>query len=247
MAVYPTKVPDFLEAHPEWIAEAKAYLQSQYPKEGCGFFGATGFIAMPNLHAEPESAFEMDPDLFINNEVLAIVHSHPDGNDFPSKADMQQQIATAVPWGLAVTTADSCSDFVWFGDQLPPADLLGRPFLYGVFDCYSLIRDWYRINRNVCIPDFPRDWDFWGKNEDMYGEGFAEAGFYEIDVNAEPLQAGDVFFAKVRSEVQNHGGVYVGEGQVLHHVQGVLSRRSSLNPWAAHITKWVRYGGGHAS
>lgn len=247
MAVFPTKLPDFLEPHPEWIAEAKQHLQKCYPEEGCGFFNATGFNPVKNIHSEPTTAFQMPTDLFIENEVLALVHSHPDGNDFPSKADMQQQIATAVPWGLAVTTAESCNDFVWFGDQLPPADLLGRPFVYGVFDCYSLIRDWYRVHQNVCIPDFPRDWDFWGKKEDMYGNGFAEAGFYEIDSSVEPLQPGDVFFAKVRSEIQNHGGVYVGEGQILHHVQGVLSRRSALNPWASHITKWVRYGGNNVT
>lgn len=238
------RVPKLLEEHPEWAHEATEYLKRCYPFEGCGIFSATGFKPIENIHADPTQAFEMPPEVWLENQIEGVIHSHPDGNNFPSKMDMQQQIATDVPWAICKTTADSCSRPIWFGDQLPVAPLVGREFVYGIYDCYSLIRDWYRSERGTVLAEFPRDWGWWETGESsMYEEGFMQAGFEVFDPQLEPLQVGDVFLAKLRYSVTNHGGVYVGDGAILHHIQNSLSRRTPLNPWAGMIEKWVRYKG----
>lgn len=237
-------LPQVVVDHPEWLYEAKQYLLACHPLEGCGVFGATGFKPVENVHPDPTQAFEMHPDVWLGEEILAVIHNHPDGNPFPSKADMEQQIVSAVPWGVCKTTATECTDPIWFGDQLPRAPLLGRQFVYGVYDCYSLIRDWYLLERGILLDEFPRDWGWWETGEcSMYEEGFRKAGFEVIDPATEELQVGDVFLAKLRYSITNHGGVYVGDGAILHHIQNSLSRRTPLNTWAHLIQQWVRYKG----
>ena len=55
------------------------------------------------------------------------------------------------------------------------------------------------------------------------------------------LQVGDVLLMRVASpEVENHGAVYLGNGQMLHHLYGQLSRRERLD------FQWVRRVGGVA-
>src|SRR6476661_4121625 len=89
-------------------------------------------------------------------------------------------------------------DVFWFGDQLTPAPLIGRGFRHGVHDCYSLLRDYYRSERNDPIIDQPRDWNWWdarrpggnGNRLDLYRDYFDKAGFRKIPVN-EAIEPGD--------------------------------------------------------
>lgn len=57
----------------------------------------------------------------------------------------------------------------------------------------------------------------------MYLDNFSKEGFKEIDDS--DLQYGDLFIMQLESPVPNHGGIYIGDNLVLHHVQGRLSSR----------------------
>ena len=125
---------------------------------------------------------------------------------------------------------------------------MGRGFRHGVTDCYSLIRDYYRLERDVVLPEFPRDWEWWCNEQDLYRDGFGKAGFERlVDVDLRP---GDVFLAQIRSGVPNHGGVYLGDGLALHHLAARLpvdatrlSRREPIDRWMKFISHWLRYTG----
>ena len=123
-------------------------------------------------------------------------------------------------------------------------ELVGRAFQHGVTDCYALIRDYYRSVKGVTLPVFPRSWLWWKEGGDLYRDGFEKAGFYRVD-DPEP---GDVFLAQIGSPVPNHGGVYLGNNQILHHISSRngydparISRRDTLLRWKKYITHWVRY------
>ena len=190
--------------------------------------------------------------------LLAVVHTrsstaaeHKDVDPLlfiPSAAEMRAQMSLAVPFGVVVCVRSRCIDRFWFGDQSPRLPLPGRPFRHGVTDCYSLIRDFYRLEWGVLLPDHPRDWNWWTQGLDLYQAGFEEAGFRSID----PAHAGDadaVLF-RMRSRVPNHAAVLLGEGRMLHHPASIhpydvlrVSHYGWLERWKRHVTHWLRYEG----
>src|SRR5699024_328094 len=128
-------------------------------------------------------SFEISPDDWIKAESLgkitAIVHSHPHGLPILSEADQIMQQQSGVDWWLV------CDGNVFKFRYLTP--LLGRQFLHGVMDCYTLFRDAYHLC-GYALPDFHRPNLWWEKGENLYVDNMTEHGFYRVD---EP-QEGDV-------------------------------------------------------
>lgn len=184
------------------------------------------------VHTRSSTATEdVDPLLFI-----------------PSASEMRAQAALEVPFGVLVCDRSRCIDRFWFGDQCPMLPLLGRPFRHGVTDCWSLIRDFYRQERNVLLPDYPRDWNWWTEGMDLYRQGFGEAGFRPVDPAS--AENADVVLFQMRSKVPNHGAVLLEDGWMLHHPASIrpydslrLSYRQPLERWKPHVTHWLRYEG----
>lgn len=234
----------------EYLKIAMAHASAQYPKESCGFIVKRGYVALENVAKNPQEQFEIkreDAQKYAG-KVLAVIHSHPDGPYYPSAADMRGQISWGVPWGIIhVQKGVPRKPFFW-GDDVPVPPLIGRPFQHGVTDCYSYVRDWFRLNKSVLLDEFPRDWDWWFKNEDLYLNNFKAQGFKIIEPSE--VQVGDCFLAQFgRSPVINHAGVYEGGGLIGHQVgdhrtgfsESLLSRRSPVNLWQKYIRYWVRY------
>ncbi|MAX33217.1 MAG: hypothetical protein CME72_09155 [Halomonadaceae bacterium] len=178
--------------------------------------------------------------------LLAVVHSHPDFPACPSEADMLGQLATGVPWGIVATDGETATAPVWWGDGVDVAPLIGRGFRHGITDCYALIRDWYRIERGVVLPEYPRDWEWWLKGEDFYRTRFKEAGFRKIE--QEEARPGDLWVSQLRSPVPNHAGILLENGLALHHPAAEhpvdaqrISRREPIARWQHHIVLWLRH------
>ncbi|PCK05045.1 MAG: hypothetical protein COA42_18655 [Alteromonadaceae bacterium] len=235
----------------EVLSQAMQHASDVYPEESCGIVVDKQYIKAKNIATQPEDRFEISRNFLetYKSKIEAVIHSHPDGPYYPSQADMQGQISSQVPWGIIhVDKGLARKPFFW-GDSLPIAPLKGRPFQHGISDCYSLIRDYYRINKNVVLDDFPRDWEWWSdKNFDLYNTNFRGQGFEIIDPS--DVQEGDAFLAQIRSKVINHAGVYVGKGLILHQL-GNRHGYSEANPsceqpvhmWQRFIRYWVRFKG----
>lgn len=235
-------------------AAIRAAARRAYPVEMCGVVVRGEFIGCRNVAGSPHKAFKIDQAEFgryLRAGLDAVVHSHPNDFPAPSEADMQQQIAQAVPWGVVGTDGREASEVMWWGDQLPGRrKLVGRGFCHAVTDCYSLIRDYYEAVRGVDIPDYPRDWAWWEDGKNLYADFFGDAGFRRIGQSE--ARAGDVFLAQVgrKAATPNHGGIYLGGGLILHHLTARrsydpsrLSKREPIGGWAKHVTHWLRYEG----
>lgn len=239
-----------MKLHHTVSAAIKAHAVAEYPKESCGVIAGGVYRPCENVAEEPTKDFRIAPNVFTNNgtgvlQVQAVVHSHPNGMPAPSAADMRSQDRNpAVPWGIvAVNAAGETSEVVFFGDCLPIPPLTKRPFLHAVADCYTAIRDAYRLGATgVADPlmwpdgkpvlDWPfqpttlpmgyRDAEWWTKGGDLYEENFASAGF--VEVNRNDVRVGDVLLFSIMpigwtgKNITNHGGVYVGHGLMLHHL-----------------------------
>lgn len=229
---------------PEALRAMREHALAEYPKESCGVVAGLQYIPCRNVAEDPKQHFAIDPHEVLRvcgGDPTAVIHSHPDGPDHPSKSDMEQQMAMEVPWGIVLTNGKEARDPFWFGDQVPTPPLLMRPFRHGVTDCYSLVRDYFKLERGILLPDFPRDWDWWHNGGDLYREGFRKVGFEAIPEGATGCKPGDCFMAQIMSKVPNHAGVYVGDGLILHHLQNRVSRREPAHNWRKYITLWVRY------
>ena len=227
--------------------EILQYALENPDREICGFVIDGKVSVKENTHNDPENFFSIDGA--IPKGVQAIFHSHPEGPFYPSDSDMEQQLATDVPWGIACFN-DLHKEVFWFGEGCEIPQLVGRSFRHGVTDCYNLIRDFYKVQYNIDIPTFPRSWEWWTEGKDspnFYETKLEEAGFSREVVKVEVLP-GDVFLANIRSSVPNHGGVYLGNGLILHHTCGRggydPSRLSVIEPiarWSNLISKVVRH------
>ena len=150
---------------------------------------------------------------------------------------MQGQIATGKPWGISVIGENEVIETFFWGDSLDVPSLSGRVFKHGIADCYSLVRDWYRL-LGITLPVNPRDRDWWDLGQNIVDEGFEEKGFYKLPSPSD-LRIGDVFIGRIGAKVNNHCGVYVGNGCVLHHLPKRLSKAETAHRWVA--SKVVSY------
>lgn len=228
-----------------------------WPQEMCGLIVAGEFRVCRNAAADPEHGFEIAPaDLAAaGGDLAAIVHSHCNGRAAPSAADIRRQVATGVPWGIVVTDGVATTAPYWFGDGVEVPPLVGRRFRHGPSgsdgrgDCYAIVRDWYRLERRIALPEFPRNDGWWNAGERLYEDGFEAAGFrcYHRgpDYNG-PLEPGDVILISLRGKTPHHAAVILDQKRMLHHLADTarnthLSRREPLARWSRFATHWLRF------
>lgn len=237
--------------------QAKQYMISQYPFEGVGLFTKDLFIPLTNTAADKKNSFavnEAELLAFGMENIKAIIHSHPtefEPQQYPSALDMQSQINFNIPFGIVSCNNERAYDIEYFGDSVPKAPLVGRHFIHGIQDCYSLIRDYYEIELNIHLLEFPRNWNWWEDNAcDLYMQ-FEKTGFYEIPFSQ--MKKGDFFImplgiSALRRGIANHGGIYLGNDTILHHKAGKnpydtgqLSVRENIYRYSKYFTKCLRH------
>lgn len=208
-------------------------------EEICGFIVATltteRVVVVDNEAADKEGQFLMHPHAWAETEkaygpILAVFHSHVHGRSaLPSMPDRYACEQTGVPYWIYAVDKDE-----WFrhAPEGWVAPLVGREFCYGVLDCYTLIRDWYRYTReqdplapglgihliDLVRPDY-RDL----KSGDVYSDLYHSAGF--VQVPKATMRQHDLAVMSWREMGAHHGAIYIGDGMLLHHLEGTLSCR----------------------
>ena len=230
--------------------EFNKHVLEEYPKEACGVIVNNEYVRCRNVASNPHTHFKISPldyfDACKINTIQAILHSHPyDSNKllqypayWPSGADMAEWMKGTIPWGIASTEGENVSDLVWLQEEeITP--LVGREFIHGIYDCYSLCRDYYKLHHNLVLPNYVRDMSWWKKGEDLYSNNFKLAGFQEVELNS--AKYSDAFLIMRGSRVINHAAIYTGENQILDHLVNRLSGYTTLSGMAPYIVKAVRH------
>jgi proteasome lid subunit RPN8/RPN11 len=248
----------------EAFEDAKAHARREFPKESCGLIVAGKYIACDNVSADPAAhvedadcdcqlcSFQIDSRVYASyaKRVDMIVHSHPNGPFYPSRADMEGQLQTAKPWAIIALDDERVSGEPTIWGMPEPQPIIGRQFMHGVTDCYAVIQDMFALGRDklaeqgidwpfepIKLMNMPRQDGWWEKDEDLYDANFEKAGFKEV-YDPKP---GDVFLMRIKSSKNNHAGVLVGENLIVHHLPTRLSRREPAGLWARQATRWLRY------
>lgn len=192
------------------------------PNEICGFILENGQVyPCENIAKNPKETFQISLKQWQFAEdnlgdIVAIYHSHPNGLPYLSSLDRQMQLATELPWLLVVDNQ------VYQFACIPP--LLGRVFKYGNADCMACLRDAFSLC-GINLPN-PKRGDF---DTDMISNRFILEGVQHgfTAVRLADILAGDICLFSIGGEA-NHVGLYLGNGQFLHHAANALSKRDEL-------------------
>lgn len=230
------------------IDDAKRHAMAEYPNESCGFVVNGEYYPVDNKHPEPSNNFRIHSSTyrkFDSMGIEALIHSH---NQQPhaSEYDLQQQIAMNVPWGIInMNKYGNVADVFFWGDMLPKQDLIGRPFYSGVYDCYTLARDYYIVEHDIWLPNIAHEWDFWNNPkasrhfEEQLAILFKEGTWKLID--KKDIKPYDGILMKCdKHRIINHCGIYLGNGLLLHHLYRKLSRREPINRWMDSVVLAIR-------
>ena len=222
--------------------QALIHAKEEFPKEAVGLVhvvkGKNRYFKCGNIAETPDEHFILDPKDYLKaeqkGEITAVVHSHPKTNPAPSSADKVACEASGLPWFIVNPKTEKWASYQPTGYELP---YVGREFTHGVIDCYSLCRDFYKREFDLILNDYNRR-DKWRLNgENMYLDNFTKEGFKPVDLTE--ISYGDAILMQLESPVPNHAAIYLGDGIVLHHVQGRLSSRDVYGGYYQKVTAKV--------
>ena len=204
-----------------------SHVKREGKREACGvIIDNFKFIPCRNIHHDPCNFFDIHPDDLIAAEdcgdITAIVHSHPNGNEYLSCGDRIAQLQSGIEWWVV------CDNSIY--KYRPVPRLLGRKFEHGFLDCYSLFRDAYHL-AGINLDDFERSDNWWNGSEELYLKNMEAQGFYQVDA----ALVGDVILMCLGSQRANHSAIYTGDQHILHHAPGRLSKRDVYGGfWVKH-------------
>ncbi len=221
----------------------------QYPNELCGFVVNSKWVQLDNHHKDPVDNFKILSKNFIkykDDNIQAVIHSHTITKQCknntvdprsPSIADQVSWKNTDLPWGILATDGETATDLIWLDDNNRPP-LLGRSFIYGVYDCWSIIRDWYWMNYDIDLLNIPRDhgWDYRGEN--LYEDNLEACGLYHV--SSADVHIGDILFFKLGCSFYNHAAVYIGDNKIIHHFANRLSEECNYSKWQQRASGYMR-------
>tara|TARA_Y100001937_G_scaffold128310_1_gene203893 strand:+ start:1302 stop:2003 length:702 start_codon:yes stop_codon:yes gene_type:complete len=218
-----------------WQSDALKHSKEENPKEAVGLIinvkGKEKYIPCRNIAFSQHDCFTLDPDDYLKaeglGEIVAVFHSHPNMPPTPSQADKISCEEHGLPWYIVNPVSEEWSYFEPCGYKPP---LLGRPWVWGITDCWALIRDWYKEKRNIDLKDYERPLHFHEfLNNPVFEKYATETGFRELEEN-EKLENGDVILMAIRYHTLNHVALFF-DGDVIHHLTDRLSCREPYSQW----------------
>ena len=223
-----------------WKQDALVHAKDQDPKESCGLLidvkGKEKYFPCKNLSTYSQQCFIIDPEDYAKAEdsgkILAVIHSHPVTSPVASQADMISCEESGVIWHIVNPKTEQWGFYKPSGYKPP---LIGRHWVWGITDCWSLVRDWYKENLGITL----RDWNRPTTPEEFIENPVFEkcawrTGFRQLRPE-EKLENGDLLFMSIMATGLNHVAIFL-DGDVLHHLADRISCKEPYNQWLQKCT-----------
>tara|TARA_Y100000114_G_scaffold43011_1_gene38409 strand:- start:1452 stop:2159 length:708 start_codon:yes stop_codon:yes gene_type:complete len=223
-----------------WKQDALFHAKDQDPKESCGLLidvkGREKYYPCKNLSSYSQQCFIIDPEDYAKAEdrgkVLAVIHSHPVTPPVASQADMISCEESGLVWHIVNPKTEQWGFYKPSGYKPP---LIGRHWVWGITDCWSLVRDWYKEKLSIHL----KDWDRPATPEEfldnpLFVNCFSKTGFRELKPD-ENLKNGDALLMSIGSAGLNHVAIFL-DGDVLHHLADRISCKEPYNQWLQKCT-----------
>jgi len=229
-----------------WKEEALVHAKDQDPKESCGLLlnirGKEKYFPCRNLSMTNHQCFILDPEDYVKadsiGDITAVVHSHPTTPPNASQADQISCEQSNLPWHIVNPKTETWGYCEPCGYKPP---LLGRPWVWGVTDCLSLVTDWYLEEKGIKLikatrPVTPEEFEEnpESKEDGDFNNYLQKIGFRLLEPN-EKLLNGDVLLMSILNPGLNHVAIYLGDN-ILHHLADRLSCREPYSEWLLKCT-----------
>lgn len=224
------------------------YTLEKYPEEMCGILVEDSFIPITNEAINFLDEFLLSPRevaLYVG-KIQAVIHSHtydakrPPIVDIctPSVMDMLNQKSSEVPWFIVGSDGTVVTRELGI-PRKPHRNYIGRPFIWFINDCYTLVQDYYMFELNIILPEHPMDKDYHniGNYDRIIKDYIKDFGFSETD-SIDDMRNGDLLLLSRGVSNCNHIGVY-HNGGVLH--QGAVSVDVPFSTFIGRIHKVLKY------
>lgn len=193
------------------------------PREACALIVETHstheLFFCDNISNDDED-FVISPLNYLTAErrgkIVGVIHSHINGPDVFSDADKASSERTGLPFYLYNLESAKLSEYLPLKFSGP---LIGRPWVHGINDCFSLIRDYYKQHLYLEIKDIYRAPYWWEQTGNLYLQNFADYGFRIV----KDPQVNDIVLCQIGSPVPNHGAILLENNYILHHFYKHLS------------------------
>ena len=117
--------------------------------------------------------------------------------------------------------------------------LVGRQWLYGKFDCYTIVRDYYKL-LGIIMPDYERPKDLI-TSKSIFLDQAKKCNFVQIDFKERSKD--DVLIMKLGTKNPMHAAIFLGDNTILHQKYESLSCTENYSVYYRRSTKAVfRYG-----
>ena len=206
-------------------------------QESCGFVLTDGRVVTTTNAAEhPELDFLITAEDYAYWDATGIKgcwHTHLERDGF-SPQDQSVLSCDTLPWAVYTLASDK----FWQCAPGQTAPLLGRPFVFGVYDCYALVSD-KLTELGVHLPSWERGgWGSWD-----------EPGFMPFDnewpkhgqqVSAD-FREGDMILMNLGKHKNHtdHIGIFVDKQTFLHHPANKISQLQHWGSWWERHTRAI--------
>lgn len=118
--------------------------------------------------------------------------------------------------------------------------LVDRPFAWGSSDCLSLFRDFYETNFNIKITNYARPSNWSSDSLDLMRLCYEREGFDMItEWKLKDLRPGDVLCMAIGEQNANHFAIYLGDGELVHHLYGRTSTKETFRGFHRNSTSFI--------
>lgn len=228
------------------LFELEYECRMQFPKEACGFILKSGnFIPCKNVSTSSENHFEISTLDFYKykDQISYIFHSHTKKQFLhictPSLKDIESQSLLKIPFLIAGFDGNVFYNPIRL-PSLPSQEYLNRPYIYGIQDCGTLLRDYYKYTFGIEIVLDPK-WSLTDKRN--WNKAIINClkvnNFQEMDLYKTMPQHGDVFVVSIGGAIGNHGIIYIDSTHFLN--QNEVSAFEPFEYWSDKVNSIWRH------
>jgi cell wall-associated NlpC family hydrolase len=226
--------------------DIKAHAQTQVPHEACGFIvlnndGDLEVVTSPNINLDPRNRFTTSPESYLRakklGSIVGLYHSHPQDSSEPTAADRIMHKIAKVPGVIYSVGQDTFTEVSTDTQDYP---LMGREFVWGIFDCGTLIRDYYRDKVGITLEaEHPTEHE-WITGARTYLPYLYANNFTIVPPISMKLH--DIILVQLTAQHPNHAGIYIGANTIFHHLHQRLSTEDIYGDyWRDRTTHVLRH------
>lgn len=186
-------------------------------RDACAANGNTGYL----LNNVGKIAFS---PTFVEGKTVAIIKTNHNDPTIPDdvRAEMNER---NLLYTIIGENKDNSRSFL--PDRyLEKIGYENRLYIYGVNDCYTLLRDYFRDKYGAYLPsNIDRSFGWWYTGQSLYVDNYEEFGFKPTK---DFIRQDDVLLFKFETGTPSHTAIYMGDGMMLHHM---LGRFSCIEPY----------------